>query len=235
MAIIIGRTLLALLPPRVEWKAMLRGMYRFGVQSVPLVAATAFLTGVVVLLLAAVYVRSYGASRLVGWATGYTTFRELGPTLIALMFSGRVGSNSTAELATMKVTDQIEALRALAIDPYAFLVIPRLVAMVIVLTALTLMGNLLAILGGAIAGNLLLGVGYATFWHSFTEGLGMVDLMHGLLKAATFGLAIGVISCHFGLSARGGAPGVGRAVNRSVVASALAVFILDFAITYLAP
>jgi phospholipid/cholesterol/gamma-HCH transport system permease protein len=235
MAMIAGRSVAALFPPKIEVHGLVRSMYRFGVQSLPLVVATAFLTGVVVLLMAAVYVREYGATRLVGWGTGYATFREIGPVLIALMFSGRVGSNNTAELATMKVTEQVEALRALAIDPYAYLVIPRLFAMVIVLVALTLVGNLLAIAGGAAAGNVLVGVSYATFWHSFLEGVRLADLAHGLIKAGTFGLFIGIVSCHFGLSAGGGAPGVGRAVNRAVVASAVAIFVIDYLLTYALP
>ncbi len=232
MAIIVGRSLAALLPPRIEPAGMVRGMYRFGVQSIPLVVATAFLTGVVVLLMAAVHVRQYGATVLVGWASGYATFRELGPVLIAIMFSGRVGSNNTAELAVMKVTDQLEALRALAIDIYAYLIIPRLFAMVVVLVGLTLLGNLLAIIGAAVAADSLIGVSYPVFWNSFTTYVRIEDLLHGLVKAGVFGLAIAVVSCHFGLSARGGAAGVGRAVNRSVVASAIIIFLLDYLLTH---
>ncbi len=235
MAYLAGRSIAALFPPRVEWQGLIISMHRFGVQSMPLVIATAFLTGVVVLLLAAVYVRAYGATQLVGWAAGYATFRELGPVLIALMFSGRVGSKNTAELAAMKLTEQIDALRALAIDPYAYLVIPRLVAMALVLFALTLMGNLFAIVGAATTGELLLDVSYHTFWNSFAENVRLADLLHGLFKAVVFGIAIGIVSCRCGLSARGGATGVGRAVNRSVVSSALAIFVLDYLITYLLP
>lgn len=233
MAMILVRSALALFPPRIDWRELLRGLHRFGVQSLPIVTATAFFTGIIVMLQAAVYVEKYGATILVGWGTGFTTLRELGPVLIALMLSGRVGSNNTAELATMTVTEQVDTLRALAIDPYGYLVIPRVFAMVIATVLLTIIGDALAILGGALAGKALLGVELSTFWASFSEHVRLHDFTHGLVKAAAFGLVIGAVSCHFGLSVTGGARGVGAAVNRSVVASAVGIFVLDFVLTYL--
>ncbi len=233
IALVVWRATLALLPPRTDARELLRGLYRFGIQSVPIVVATAFLTGVIVVLQAAVYVTRYRATVLVGWATGFTTFREIGPVLIALMISGRVGSTSTAELATMAVTEQVDALRVLAVDPVAYLVIPRIFALVAVTFLLTVIGDVLAIAGGALSAKVLVGVGFSTFWASFQSAVHLADLTQGLVKSAVFGWAIGVVSCHFGLSARGGASAVGRAVTRAVVASAVAIFLLDYLVTRL--
>lgn len=232
MALIGIRALAALAPPRLDWDGFLRALHRFGVMSLPIVMATAFLTGLIVLLQAAVYVESYGATVLVGWGTGWVTFREIGPVLIALMFSGRVGSTNAAELATMTVTEQIDALRALAIDPFQYLVVPRLFAMVLANLSLTIIGNILAIAGGALAGKVLIGVDFAEFWASFSEYVFLSDALVGTLKGGVFGLAIGIVSSHFGLSVTGGVPGVGRSVNRAVVASAVLIFVLDYFITY---
>src|SRR6185436_14702014 len=110
-----------------------------------------------------IFVKRYGATSLLGWGTGYATLRELGPMLIALMFSGRVGANNTAELGTMTVTEQLDGLRALAIDPIRYLVVPRVVAMLVMLFCLTIVGDLVALGGGLLFAKLLLGIEYATF------------------------------------------------------------------------
>jgi phospholipid/cholesterol/gamma-HCH transport system permease protein len=232
VTVLFGRVLGALAPPSFDGRAFLRGLYRMGNLSVPIIALTAFFTGGIMVIQAGVFVRRFDASGLLGWGTGYATLREVGPILIGLMFSGRVGANNTAELATMTVTEQIDGLRALAIDPVRFLVVPRVLAMIIALVALTVMGNLIALFGAALFSDLLLGIDYSTFYYSFADHLGVDDLLHGLVKAAAFGLAIAVTSCYFGLSARGGAVGVGRAVNAAVVSAAVAIVILDLLVTF---
>src|SRR5262249_3716898 len=160
---------------------------------------------------------------------------EIGPIVIALMFSGRVGANNTAELGTMTVTEQIDGLRALAIDPVRYLIVPRVVSMMIMLFCLTLVGDLVAIAGGALMGKLLLGVDLSSFYHSFAENLKTRDLWHGLWKSVAFGAMIALSSCHFGVSVRGGAVGVGRAVNAAVVAAAVGIMLIDYFMTYLLP
>ena len=177
--------------------------------------------------------RRFGAYGLLGWGVGYAVVREVGPILIALMFSGRVGANNTAELGTMTVTEQIDGLRALAIDPIRYLLVPRVVAMMVMLFCLTLIGDLVAIVGGALMGKLLLAVDLPTFYQSFADNLKPVDLAHGLWKSIAFGAVIALSSCHFGVSVRGGAVGVGRAVNAAVVAAAVSIMLLDFFLTYL--
>jgi phospholipid/cholesterol/gamma-HCH transport system permease protein len=157
----------------------------------------------------------------------------MGPILIALMFSGRVGANNTAELATMTVTEQLDGLRALAIDPVQFLVVPRVLAMIVMLVALTVIGDLVALVGASIVGHGLLDIEWSTLFHSFADNLRPYDFIHGLYKSIVFGAAIAVSSCYFGVSVRGGAVGVGRAVNAAVVAAAVSIMLLDFFITYL--
>jgi phospholipid/cholesterol/gamma-HCH transport system permease protein len=161
--------------------------------------------------------------------------REVGPILIALMFSGRVGANNTAELGTMTVTEQLDGLRALAIDPIRYLIAPRMLAMMIALFVLTIIGDLIALGGGSLFAMILLDIEFSTLYFNFAEALTPLDFLHGIIKAGFFGLAIAVTSCYFGITVRGGAVGVGRAVNAAVVAAAVSVLLLDFFLTYLLP
>ena len=205
-----------------------RNMYRVGVQSFPIVVVTAILVGAIMVIQSGLYIEQYQAHGLLGWGAGYAILREVGPILIGLMFSGRVGANNTAELGTMKVTDQIDALRALAIDPVAYLVVPRFLAMLVMMFLLVVVGNFTALLGGAVTSQYLLGVDMMLFFQSVVTYVLLEDLWHGLINAVLFGFAIAVISCYFGLATRGGAVGVGRAVNASVVGSAIAIFVIDY-------
>lgn len=234
IGVLLLQVLRALLPfPAMDRRELWRNLYKMGVQSVPIIALTAFFTGAILVIQSGIFVRRFGAQGLLGWGTGYATFREIGPILIALMFSGRVGSNNTAELGTMTVTEQIDGLRALAIDPIRYLIVPRVTAMMIMLFLLTVIGDLVAILGGALFGKLIVGVDYAIFWTSFVDNLDHWDLLHGLTKSVVFGLVISITSCHFGITVKGGAVGVGRAVNAAVVAAAVGIMVLDFIMTFL--
>lgn len=235
MTLLAGQVLRSLVPPRLDGRELLRNLYRMGNRSVPIIALTAFFVGGIMVIQAGLFVRRFGATGLVGWGAGYSIFREVGPILIALMFSGRVGSNNTAELGTMTVTEQIDGLRALAIDPIGYLIVPRVVAMTLCLFSLTVLGDVVAIGGGALFSKLLLDIDYATFRASLFSLLGWYDFVHGLVKAFIFGVAIAVTSCYFGISVRGGAVGVGRAVNAAVVAAAVSIVLLDFFVTYLLP
>ena len=231
--ILASRLVRRLLPPDFDREELLRNFYRMGVRSLPIVLGTALFTGFIMTIQAAVVIGRYQAEGLVGWAVGFVTLREVGPILIALMFSGRVGANNTAELATMTVTEQIDGLRALAIDPLSYLVLPRVLAMIALLFLLTVYGDLFALIGAAFMGEVMIGVPRQTFYRGLVEMLGLWDLGTGLVKSVVFGAMIAIASCHFGLSVKGGAPGVGRAVNASVVAAASGVFVLDYLVTYL--
>ncbi len=135
MALLSWRVLVGLLTLKLDWRELVRNLYKMGEQSVPIVALTAFFTGGLMMIQSGIFVRRFGAYGLLGWGAGYAVLREVGPILIALMFSGRVGANNTAELGTMTVTEQLDGLRALAIDPIRFLIVPRVVAMMITLFA----------------------------------------------------------------------------------------------------
>jgi phospholipid/cholesterol/gamma-HCH transport system permease protein len=226
---------LARLPvaPRPDGRELVRALYKMGNRSVPIVVLTALFAGGLMTIQSGAFVRKFGATGLAGWGAGYAVLREIGPILIALMFSGRVGANTTAELATMTVTEQLDGLRALAIDPLRYLIVPRVLAMTIMLVVLTILGDLVALTGAAITARLVLGIEWSTMVQSFADNLAPADFLHGVVKSAAFAFAIALSACHFGVSVRGGAQGVGRAVNASVVASAIAIVLFDFFLTYL--
>ncbi|HEY8040352.1 MAG TPA: ABC transporter permease [Polyangiaceae bacterium] len=236
MAVLLGRILLRLFsfPPRLDYPELKRNLHKMAVKSLPIVIVTALFTGAIMVIQAAPLVKRVGAEALLGWGAGFGTLREVAPLLTALMISGRVGANNTAELGTMVVTEQLDALRTLAIDPIAFLIVPRFVGIVVTLFVMTLYADALALVGAAYTGKGLLQVEPQTFYNGLTGGLlNLGDVADGLVKSVVFGLVIALASCHFGLNTKGGAPGVGRAVNATVVASAAGVFVLDYVISFL--
>ena len=236
MAVLLGRIAARIvsLPPELDYPELKRNLYRMAVKSLPIVVVTALFTGAIMVIQAAPIVKRYGAEGLLGWGAGFGTLREVAPLLTALMISGRVGANNTAELGTMVVTEQIDALRVLAIDPIAFLIVPRFIAIVVTLVMMTLYADALALFGAAYSGLWLLQIEPVSFYNGLTGGLlHFGDVANGLLKSTVFGLIIALSSCHFGLSTTGGAPGVGRSVNGTVVASAAGIFILDYLVGFL--
>jgi phospholipid/cholesterol/gamma-HCH transport system permease protein len=234
MGIVAAQIVRRLVRLEFDREELLRNMYKMGVKSVPIVILTALFTGATMVVQAAPIVQRYGAHQLLGWGAGFGILREVGPVLTALMISGRVGANNTAELGTMTVTEQIDALRALAIDPIAFLIVPRFVAIVVTLFLSTLYADAVALLGAAYAGQALVGVSPATFYNGLTSGyMGIADVANGLIKSLIFGVVMALASCHFGLAVTGGAPGVGRAVNATVVASAAGIFVVDYFVSFL--
>jgi phospholipid/cholesterol/gamma-HCH transport system permease protein len=217
----------------VDRTELVRCLYRMGLRSVPIVAVTALFVGGIMVIQAAPIVERYGAQGLLGWGAGFGTLREIAPLLTALMISGRVGANNTAELGTMTVTEQVDALRAMAIDPVGYLVTPRFYGIVITLFLSTILSDVLALFGASLAGRVLLGVEPVVFFNGLTSGLlGIGDVVHGLTKSVVFGVAIALSSCHYGLATEGGAPGVGRAVNSAVVVSAAGIFVIDYLLSF---
>jgi phospholipid/cholesterol/gamma-HCH transport system permease protein len=212
-----------------------RNMYRVGVKSFAVVVVTAVLVGAIMVIQTGQIVSEYGATSLVGWGTGFATLREVGPILIGLMFSGRVGANNTAELGTMKVTEQIDALRALAINPVSYLLVPRFIAIVIMLFCLLIVGDLVALFSASVGAYVMLDVSFQLFYRSFEEGIVMADFLNGVVKGVFFGGMIALVSNYYGFTTSGGAVGVGRSVNNAVVASATGIFVLDFLLTAVLP
>lgn len=235
MACIAGRVARRLVNFHLDRDEWFRAMAAYGHLSLPIVAATAAFVGMIMVVQGAVYVQQFGATSLVGWYTGFATFREVGPILVGLMFSGRVGASHCSELATMKVREQLDALRIMAIDVYETVIVPRILGMVVALTCLVIMADVVAILAGAVCARLLLGLSYHGFFASLIQGVTPMDMGMGVLKGSAFGMVIGVVSTHFGLTAEGGSVGVGRAVNNQVVACAVGMFCMDYALTMAFP
>jgi phospholipid/cholesterol/gamma-HCH transport system permease protein len=236
MGVLFGRIMARILslPPRVDFPELKRNLHKMAVKSLPIVIVTALFTGAIMVIQAAPLVKRYGAEGLLGWGAGFGTLREVAPLLTALMISGRVGANNTAELGTMVVTEQIDALRTLAIDPIAFLIAPRFIGIVVTLFLMTLYADALALFGAAYSGYGLIQVEPQSFYNGLTGGLlHFGDVANGLIKSVVFGLVIALASCHFGLSTTGGAPGVGRSVNATVVASAAGVFVIDYVLSFM--
>ncbi|MCK4547233.1 MAG: ABC transporter permease [Candidatus Eisenbacteria sp.] len=203
-------------------------MFKIGVESLPLVVVTALFTGGVAAVQAAYQFQDYVPMRYLGTVIGKSVVIELAPVLTALVVGGRVGASIAAELGTMKVTEQIDALETLAIDPVRYLVLPRFVAACIMLPVITIFADILAIGGGWAVARGSLGVDT----HTFTEGLRLFfyvrDIFSGLIKALFFGMIISTMGCYYGFQAEGGAEGVGRATTRAVVSSCLSILVLDY-------
>lgn len=233
IVVLTGQVLRALVPPRIDRRELVKNLHKMGNRSVAIVALTAFFAGALMTLQAGPFVKKFGATSIAGYGAGYAVLREIGPILIALMFSGRVGANNTAELATMTVTEQLDGLRSLAIDPVAFLVVPRVIAMVVMLVALTAIGDLVALGGSAVVARAMLDIEWSTMYFSFADNLKPWDFLLGIYKSIAFGGAIAMSSCYFGIAVRGGAVGVGKAVNAAVVAAAVSIMLIDFLMTYL--
>lgn len=233
MGVLLADVLVRIVKLDIDGHEVLRLMYRMGVKSVPIVVMTALFTGAIMVIQSAPTVQRWGAEGLLGWAAGFAILREVGPLLTALMLSGRVGANNTAELGTMAVTEQIDALRALAIDPTSFLLVPRFIGIVATLFLSTVSSDALALVGASQAGWVLLGVEPSLFFQGITgELLGVGDIMHGLIKSIFFGVVIALSSCRFGTNTSGGAPGVGRSVVTSVVVSAVGIFAVDYFVSF---
>ncbi|MET0341837.1 MAG: ABC transporter permease [Polyangiales bacterium] len=232
IGVLAAQLVARLLPPRIDRYELMRNCHKMGVRSVGIVSATALFTGAIMVVQAAPLVVRFNATEMIGWGAGFAILREVAPLLIALMFSGRVGANNTAELGTMVVTEQIDALRALAIDPLSYLILPRVLAMVVMLFVLNVIGDVVAIGGAIVSAKLLLDVDYHLFMNSFLNMVDHWDFLHSLIKSVGFGVMIALTSCYFGLTVKGGAPGVGRAVNAAVVAAAIGVFTMDYFSTF---
>src|SRR5262245_50125357 len=233
MGILAGKIVVGIARMRVDGAEVTRNLYKMGVKSIPIVIVTALFTGAIMVIQAAPLVQRLGAHGMLGWGAGFGTLREIAPLLTALMINGRVGANNTAELGTMVVTEQIDALRVLAIDPVGFLIAPRVIAMVTTLLISVIFADTLALVGAAYAGQALLGVAPSLFFNGLTSGLlGVGDVVGGLVKSVVFGVVMALASCQYGLGVSGGAPGVGRAVNATVVASAAGIFVLDYFVSF---
>ena len=203
-------------------------MEAIGLGSMPLTVFVALFTGAVAAVQASYQFRGYIPMIYLGTVVGKSVVIELGPVLTALVVGGRVSAAIAAELGTMRVTEQIDAMETLGISPIRYLVVPRFLAAIIMLPVLTIFADIVAILGGYLVAILTLDVSS----HTFTSGLKLYfkvqDVVSGLIKAFFFGMIIATMGCHYGLRSEGGAEGVGEATTRAVVASCLLILIVDY-------
>jgi len=206
---------------------------QIGIGSLTVVILTGFFTGAVLALQTGITLDQFGARPFVGRLVSASMVKELGPVLTGLMLAGRIGSGIAAELGSMAVTDQINALRALGTDPVRKLVVPRVLAGFFMAPVLTIIANTVGIVGGWLIAVFQLRVASSLYWSSILEGLYPEDVWMGLIKPFCLGYAIVTIGCHVGLRARGGTQGVGRATTQAVVAASVAVIFVDFVVTRL--
>jgi phospholipid/cholesterol/gamma-HCH transport system permease protein len=199
-----------------------------GVGSLTIILLTGFFTGGVLTIQTFPTLAYYGQQKQTGYLVAISLIRELGPVLSALMVTGRVGSAITAELGSMKVSEQIDAMRALGTDPIRKLVTPRLVALLITLPMLTVIADVMGICGGGAAATTIYNLPFGTFFASVRDGITSDDIIGGIIKPIVFAGIIGSIACYKGLSTEGGTVGVGRNTTSSVVTSSIVVIVSDF-------
>ena len=221
------------LTPTWYLRQILEQMWRIGYNSLPVVGLTAFFTGGALAL--QIYQGSTPgtAGTLVPNIVALGITRELGPVLAGLMVAGRVGASIAAELGTMRVTEQIDALVTLSTNAFKYLVGPRLVAAVITLPILVAIGDTIGIMGGYIVGTRSLGLNSYAYLKTTSDFLSLDDVTSGLIKAAFFGLIIAIMGCYHGFNSKGGAQGVGRATTNAVVSASILILAANFVLTNL--
>jgi phospholipid/cholesterol/gamma-HCH transport system permease protein len=227
LGIFFWRVVQAAMTPPYELGEFFRQLDEIGSKSLPLVALAGAATGVVLSLQARFSLTRFGAKSMLPAAIVFSIVRETGPIITGLVVSGRVGAGIGAELATMKVTEQIDAIEASAVNPYRLLAATRILACILMLPLLTLVADFCGVGMGWVAQTLVEPISFHQFINSGFKGAGFHDLLPPTLKTAAFGLIIGLIACFQGMRTRGGAAGVGRAATSSVVLSSLFVILAD--------
>ena len=231
VGLLAGQTFYYALKPPYEFRTLLSQMDHVGIKSVSICGIAAIFTGLVLALQTTYGLARFGAKAYVGIVVSLSMVRELGPVLTALLVGGRVGSGMTAELGSMKVTEQIDAMRALGANHIKKLVVPRVLSTMIVLPLLTVLADALGILGGLVISQYEFHVDSHLYMSTIWRSLRLADLLSGLGKTVVFGFLIGIIGCYNGLETTGGTEGLGRATTATVVTSAILVLISDFFLT----
>ena len=228
MALLVARAVAGVFRKPRYWPETFAQMDSIGVGSLTIIMLTGFFTGGVLTLQTYQTLASYGAVSQLGYLVSVALIRELGPTLTALMVTGRVVSAISAELGSMVVSQQIDAMRALGTDPIRKLVWPRVFALLVSLPLLTVLADVLGIFGGWVTAVALYSVSSSVFISAVRDGITTDDLIGGVVKPIVFSLIIGTIACRQGLSTEGGTVGVGRSTTRAVVMASIVVIIADY-------
>lgn len=217
--------------PPFYFRLLLRQMIDIGYYSLPVVGLTALFTGMVLALQSYTGFARFNAENQIALVVALSMTRELGPVLASLMVVGRVGAAMAAELGTMRVTEQIDALTTLRTDPFKYLVVPRLIAGIITLPILVLIADIIGIMGGWLIAVYQLNFNGATYLRSVIDGLQQIDVLSGLIKATVFGFIIALMGCYQGFHSSRGALGVGRATTTAVVTASVAILLVDYILT----
>ncbi len=215
---------------RRTWQLLMPQLYEVGCRSLPVILITGAFVGMVLAVQAIEQFRAVGMEERMGAVVNLSVVRELGPVLAGIMLAGRIGGALTAELGTMNVTEQIDALRSMGVDPVRYLVVPRVLACSLLTPFLTLYADFTGCVGGWFVSVIQGGVAGGPFWDYTREAVDSFDLFSGVLKSFFFGAALGLISCYKGFYCRAGAEGVGRACTEAFVASFIAILALDYAL-----
>jgi phospholipid/cholesterol/gamma-HCH transport system permease protein len=229
---LVRSTFLWFFRAKVEWRQAVIQMLRIGVQSLPVTSMTTFFTGMVLALQTGASSQHFFNEPLfVGTVVSFAMVMELSPVMTSLVVAGRAGAAIAAEIGTMKVTEQIDALYTLGTDPVRYLVIPRVLAFLAVLPFLTVISDFTGILGGWVVANFKLRIPTNIYWHDIVDNMEIRHFVHGFLKTYVFAAAVAFVSCFKGITTQGGAEGVGRSTTAAVVISMVAVLILDYFVT----
>ncbi len=233
LSLLFGKTLHWSTVRPFDVKNLIDQIVKTGIDSLPVALITALATGAILALQTGLTLEYYfqGMSRYVPMIVVLATIRELGPVLTALILAGRVGSSMAAEIGTMKVTEQIEALETLSTNPIQYLVVPRFLGMIIMLPLITLIADYVAIFGGGIVCKTVLDLSWPTFFISTIQSFTMGDVYSGMIKSVFFGGFISIVGCYKGLNVFGGAEGVGRATTDSVVIASIMILVGDYLLT----
>jgi phospholipid/cholesterol/gamma-HCH transport system permease protein len=218
-------------PRTANFRDVIPTMERTGADAIPIVVLITFLIGFVTAFQAAVQLKQFGANIFAADLVGLAITRELGPLMTAIIVAGRSGAAFAAELGTMKVSEEVDALSVLGLGPLRHLVLPRLIGLVLVMPMLTLVADIVGVVGGLVVGITSLDLTFTAYMNETKSAVDLWDLSSGLLKSATFGIAIALIGCQQGLATAGGAEGVGRRTTSSVVTMLFALIVIDAAFT----
>lgn len=228
VSLLLGQACKEMIRGRIDVRDLIQQMSFIGVSSIGIALMTSFASGAVIALYFSDFLQKYGVTSLIGAVVAMSMARELGPVLTGVVVAARAGSAIAAEIGTMKVTEQIDALRALAVNPVQYLVPPRLIAAIVMLPIVCLFADMSGIVGGYVIAVIVHGVPSATYPTGIREFLVPSDFYLGMFKTVVFGLIIAIVGCHQGLKTKGGATEVGRATTSAVVLSIVLIYISDF-------
>jgi phospholipid/cholesterol/gamma-HCH transport system permease protein len=215
----------------LRWRSTIEQMVLIGINSIPIIGVLSFLVGMILALQGAYVLRDFGADIYVADLVGITMTRELSPLVVAVILAGRSGSSFAAEIGTMKVSEEVDALITIGLNPTKFLVVPKLLGIVVMQPCLTLMSDVIAMTGGMMVGTSLLDLGWQKYITQTRNALLLQDIVTGLIKAVIFAIIIALVGCYEGFQVEGGAEGVGLHTTSSVVKSIFLIIFADLIVT----